>query len=369
MRGWILLPVFLPMISGICLLVSSFRGHLRATETGITAEDTDAMVKRRLHLWVGIILVISAVLAVAAAFSGEKSVTLFYLMKDIPVYFQIDGLSRIFVTFVSIIWVSAGIYSFSYMEHEGEETRFFGFYLLVYGILVALDFSGNLVTMYFFYELVTLASMPLVLHNGSREAVMAALEVPVLFYVRCLYGIVRSLFPVSILRYSDVYSGRFFESCACAGESRNFIDCGICAAAGLWCKGRNAAVSCMASHSPSRGAFSGVCSTFRSYCKIRSAGSDPGRLLCCRCGFYQRDLGTDCVDDPDAYDSVYGIHAGIPGAGVQKEAGIFYGKPDFLYFIRLVPAVSGGDDRRIASHSVSCIYKVFPVPDGRCFYF
>lgn len=198
MRGWILLPVFLPLISGICLLVSSFRGHLRATETGITAEDTDAMVKRRLHLWVGIILVISAVLAVAAAFSGEKSVTLFYLMKDIPVYFQIDGLSRIFVTFVSIIWVSAGIYSFSYMEHEGEETRFFGFYLLVYGILVALDFSGNLVTMYFFYELVTLASMPLVLHNGSREAVMAALKY--LFYSMC--GAYMGLFGVYFLYQS-----------------------------------------------------------------------------------------------------------------------------------------------------------------------
>lgn len=192
MSGWILLPVFLPIISGICLLVSSFRGHLRATAAGVTAADMSVMERRRLHFLVGAVLAVTAALAVAAAFYGEKSVTLFYLMKDIPIYFQIDGISRIFVTFVSIIWVSAGIYSFSYMKHEGEEKRFFGFYLLVYGILIALDFSGNLITMYFFYELMTLASMPLVLHNGSREAIMAALKY--LFYSMCgaymgLFGI------------------------------------------------------------------------------------------------------------------------------------------------------------------------------------
>ena len=74
------------------------------------------------------------------------------------------------------MWVAVGIYAFAYMKHEGEEKRFFGFYLMVYGVIVALDFSGNLVTMYFFYELMTLTSAPLVLHNGSREAIMAALK-------------------------------------------------------------------------------------------------------------------------------------------------------------------------------------------------
>ena len=49
------------------------------------------------------------------------------------------------------------------MRHEGEEKRFFGFYLIVYSVLIALSFAGNLVTMYLFYELMTLASMPMVL--------------------------------------------------------------------------------------------------------------------------------------------------------------------------------------------------------------
>ena len=121
-------------------------------------------------------------------------------MKDIPIYFHIDDIGRLFVTLISIIWVAISIYSFVYMKHEGEERRFFGFYLVVYGVLVALVFSGNLVTMYLFYEMMTLTSMPLVLHNGSKEAIMAALKY--LFYSMC--GAYLGLFGIFFLyKYCD----------------------------------------------------------------------------------------------------------------------------------------------------------------------
>lgn len=191
MSGLILLPVLLPVIAGICLLVSSFSEHL-AEKNGKKSGHADKKETRNIHIFAIAVLVLSALLALDAAGESGKSVTLFYIMKDIPIYFQIDDISRLFVTFVSIVWVLAGIYSCVYMEHEGDEKRFFGFYLMVYGVLVALDFSGNLVTFYLFYELMTLTSMPLVFHNGSREAIMASLKY--LFYSMCgayaaLFGI------------------------------------------------------------------------------------------------------------------------------------------------------------------------------------
>jgi multicomponent Na+:H+ antiporter subunit D len=66
---------------------------------------------------------------------------------------------------------------------------------MVYGVLVALDFSANLITLYFFYELMTLTSMPMVLHNGSKESIMAALKY--LFYSMC--GAYLALFGVFFL--------------------------------------------------------------------------------------------------------------------------------------------------------------------------
>ncbi|MCC8067505.1 MAG: proton-conducting membrane transporter, partial [Clostridiales bacterium] len=89
---------------------------------------------------------------------------------------------------------------FTYMEHEGKERRFFGFYLIVYGVLVALCFSGNLITLYLFYELMTLTSMPMVLHSGTRESIMAALKY--LFYSMC--GAYMGLFGIFFLyKYCD----------------------------------------------------------------------------------------------------------------------------------------------------------------------
>lgn len=172
---WILLPALLSGITGSGLLFASWKEHRRkGADTEAAGENT------RLHLLVGIVLITSVVLALAAAWSGNSSLTLFYLMDEIPIYFHVDAVGRLFLTVTSIIWVAVGFYAFSYMKHEGAEKRFFGFFLLLYGVLVALDFAGNLVTFYFFYELMTLVSMPLVLHNGSKEAIMAALKY--LFY-------------------------------------------------------------------------------------------------------------------------------------------------------------------------------------------
>lgn len=194
MEIWMLLPICLPAIVGTYLLISSFRQHVKSSEAVLRTED------KYLKSIVLITLGISVVLALLVAWSGEKSLTLFYLMKDIPICFRVDRVAALFVTVVSLVWLLVGIYAFPYMAHEGEEKRYFGFYLVVYAVLMGLNFSGNLVTLYLFYELMTVTSMPLVLHNGSREAIMAALKY--LFYSMC--GAYMALFGIFVLyKYCD----------------------------------------------------------------------------------------------------------------------------------------------------------------------
>ena len=147
MNTWILLPVLLPAVAGVALLAASFREHLAMGRPGKTDGELSTRMGKKLHTITAVVLVLTTVLALLVAWSGEHEVTLFYLMEDIPVYFHIDAVGRLFVTVVSIVWLCVGFYSFTYMEHEGEEKRFFGFFLLVYAVLLALDFSGNRVTM------------------------------------------------------------------------------------------------------------------------------------------------------------------------------------------------------------------------------
>ncbi len=218
MNIWILLPILIPAAAGIYLLASSFADHLKKTDGPDNFHSLSEEERKKLHSFTGCALLVTAVLALLAAWTGDKEVTLFYLMKDIPIYFHIDALGRLFVTFVSIVWVCVGFYSFVYMEHEGEEKRFYGFFLLLYAVLISLDFAGNLVTMYLFYELMTLTSMPLVLHNGSREAIMASLKY--LFYSMC--GAYAGLFGIFYLyKYCDTLAftaGGSLNLTAAAGQ-------------------------------------------------------------------------------------------------------------------------------------------------------
>ena len=194
MGVWILVPIILPIVGGMFLLIYSFLQHLKSTESELKTADSS------LKPIVLITLIVSVAAALYVSWTGEKSITLFYLLKDMPICFKVDAVAALFVTVVSIVWLLVGFYAFPYMAHEGEEKRFFGFYLVVYGVLMGLNFSGNLVTLYLFYELMTVTSMPMVLHNGSREAIMAALKY--LFYSMC--GAYMALFGIFVMnKYCD----------------------------------------------------------------------------------------------------------------------------------------------------------------------
>lgn len=163
MSHMLLFPILFPIVAGVLLL------------TVIKYKN-----RKSLLVFVGTVLAANAVCGMIAVVHATEGVTAFYLTKTLPIYFKIDTVGRLFASLMMIVWVLAGFFSFEYMKHEENEQRFFGFYLILYGVLFGLDFSGNLITMYFFYELMTLTAMPLVLHPQTREAVMAGLKY--LFY-------------------------------------------------------------------------------------------------------------------------------------------------------------------------------------------
>ena len=83
---------------------------------------------------------------------------------------KIDGASMVFGTIVSVLWPVTTFYSFEYMKHEGMENKFFGFFTISFGVVVGVAFSQNFLTLYLFYELLTLATLPLVMHSMNDQA-------------------------------------------------------------------------------------------------------------------------------------------------------------------------------------------------------
>lgn len=59
------------------------------------------------------------------------------------------------------------------MEHDSRQNLFFGFYLITYGVTAGIAMSEGIISMYFFYELLTMVTIPLVIHELNPESVYA----------------------------------------------------------------------------------------------------------------------------------------------------------------------------------------------------
>jgi len=146
--------VFLPICAGVALPL--WRPHDRRTRQDYVVGAACA----------------TTILALLAIFTqaGNAPLVLLRLNDHLSVAFRVDGLSRIFGVMVSLLWPLACLYAVEYMSREGAEDRFFAFYLAAFGVTLGIAFSANILTMYFFYELLTLVTLPLVMHSMDGKA-------------------------------------------------------------------------------------------------------------------------------------------------------------------------------------------------------
>ncbi|MBC53394.1 MAG: proton-conducting membrane transporter [Gammaproteobacteria bacterium] len=86
---------------------------------------------------------------------------------------QGDALALQFVALSSVLWLMTTIYAIAYLENSPLRSRFFGYFSLCVSTTVGLALAGNMITFLLFYELLTLATFPLVVHRGTPEALRA----------------------------------------------------------------------------------------------------------------------------------------------------------------------------------------------------
>lgn len=153
----IILVILLPFIAGILVPLLPFkkRSHMEIFLEG-------AVVLNSVLVWY-LLLHHSDSTFVLAHFTGDLSIN-----------FRVDGMSMVFAGLVSALWPFATLYAFEYMTKEEHEKIFFLFYTMTYGVTLGIALAANLLTMYFFYELLTLVTVPLVMHTLTREAILAS---------------------------------------------------------------------------------------------------------------------------------------------------------------------------------------------------
>lgn len=137
----------------------------------------DFGVRRAREYYVFAIVLATSVFSFSVITNGAGTeVVLYNLTSTIDIAFRVDRMGSIFAALVSFLWPLATLYAFEYMSHMHKRNRFFGFFTISYGITLGVAFSANLITMYLFYEMLTLATLPLITHEGTKEAKVAGVK-------------------------------------------------------------------------------------------------------------------------------------------------------------------------------------------------
>jgi multicomponent Na+:H+ antiporter subunit D len=104
---------------------------------------------------------------------GERpSLRLGEIIPGLAIAFELEPLGLLFALIASGLWFVSGVYSIGYMRgnEEAHQTRFYVCFALAIGSAIGVALAGNLLTLYLFYEALTLVTYPLVTHHGDEEA-------------------------------------------------------------------------------------------------------------------------------------------------------------------------------------------------------
>ncbi|MCT2584424.1 proton-conducting transporter transmembrane domain-containing protein [Actinophytocola gossypii] len=155
------MDVLLPIAVAIPLLtvgaVLALRRHPNARETASV---------------LGGLALAATVLALWPSAGEDLRFELWSWLPGLSLEFALEPLGLLFATVAAVLWPVTTVYAAGYLRAEGEhgQTRFFAFFALTIAAAMWIALSANLITLFIGYEIMTLATWPLVTHTGGPNA-------------------------------------------------------------------------------------------------------------------------------------------------------------------------------------------------------
>lgn len=153
----ILVTLLLPVVGAFCVLLLRKNPNAREAATLITGAVTFTQVLRLLSMVRG----------------GEvPALHILEVLPGVNLAFEVEPLGMVFALVAGFLWPITSLYAIGYMRghHEENQTRFFFFFAIAIAGALGVAFSGNLFTLFVFYEFLTFCTVPLVTHHQSEEA-------------------------------------------------------------------------------------------------------------------------------------------------------------------------------------------------------
>lgn len=149
---FLIVPIFFPIIMGALSFI-------------IPAEK----IKQRNAFVMFTILCSSVSVWALALNTPQGSLTLLNFTDNLSFALKLDGAGKIFSCLSATLWPLTTLYAFEYMSHGKSLPVFYSFFTMAFGATMGIAISGNILTMYLFYELLTLFTAPLVMHGFTKK--------------------------------------------------------------------------------------------------------------------------------------------------------------------------------------------------------
>jgi multicomponent Na+:H+ antiporter subunit D len=153
----LVLAIVVPLIGTALIVAAGRRPNLREAVTLVTA---------------AVLIVLVGLVVAEVAAGARPEIRLVGLVPGAALTLAAEPLGCLFAVIASFLWLVTSLYSIGYMRshHERNQTRFYAFFAVAIAGAMGVAFAGNLVTLFVFYEALTLTTIPLVGHAGTAEA-------------------------------------------------------------------------------------------------------------------------------------------------------------------------------------------------------
>jgi multicomponent Na+:H+ antiporter subunit D len=187
-----MLILLIPTIGAIAIaLAGRVNQNLREAFTFVTA---------------GLLAITVWPMAIDVAHGGRSSITLATLTDSLNITLHTEPLGALFATLAASLWIINSLYSVGYMRgnNESHQTRFYVFFAISIAAAMGVALAGNLFTLFLFYEILTLATYPLVTHKGDEATIRSARV-----YLAILMGTSITLFLPAVIWVTSLTGGAF----------------------------------------------------------------------------------------------------------------------------------------------------------------
>jgi multicomponent Na+:H+ antiporter subunit D len=139
--------------------------------------------------------------------------TILTLSPGISLKLRVDAFGLYFGLLASGLWIATSFYSIGYMRglKEHSQTRYFFCFAMALSATMGVAFAANLLTLFLFYEILTISTYPLVGHKETPEALAAGRKYLVYLLTAAVFILFSIAYTYQLAGSLDFVGGGFLK--------------------------------------------------------------------------------------------------------------------------------------------------------------